>query len=376
MTTIRTRPQYDHALQALGLCISARIPALLWGNPGEGKTAAVESANALGWLVETVIVTHSEPSDLNGLPVVQSDGTVALAVPDWARLVADHNGPSIVFLDEFSTASPALQAATLRLLTHYRVGSLKLPESVSFVAAANPSDVAAAGWELSAPTASRFVHLDWAMPYEVFAEGLVTGAWPAMPVYEVPTDYRDYLDREKVLAVGFLRARESQLSAIPKNAADRGRAFPTPRTWDYAMRLSALAKAVSAPAEVRQLLIAGAIGDIAAHEFLTWAASNDLPDPEALLADPSLAAFEGMRSDRVYVTLQGVLAAFSRKPTPDRWTAAVEVCAVAAGAPGATIDPAVPVVRSLLRPEHKPSGAAVPSSITVFAPALQLAGLI
>ncbi|WP_156165603.1 hypothetical protein [Demequina rhizosphaerae] len=29
---------------------------------------------------------------------------------------------------------------------------------------------AAAGWELAAPTASRFVHLDWAMPYDVFAE--------------------------------------------------------------------------------------------------------------------------------------------------------------------------------------------------------------
>ena len=376
MTTIRTRTQYDHALQALGICISARIPILLWGNPGEGKTAAVESASAFGWLVETVIITHSEPSDFAGLPVVAQSGTVTLAPPAWAKRLAEHDGPAIAFFDEFSTASPALQAAALRPLTHYEVGAVKLPETVSFVAAANPSDVAAAGWELAAPTASRFVHIDWAMPYEVFAEGLVTNIWPSMPVYEVPLDYQDHLDRERVLVSGFLRARESQLSAIPKNAADRGRAFPTPRTWDYTARLSAFAKAVGAPTEVRQILIAGAIGDIAAHEFLAWASANDLPDPELLLSDPAAVTFEGMRSDRVYVTLQGVLAAFSRKPTPDRWTAAVEVCAVAASAPGVTIDPAVPVVRSLLRPEHKPSGAAVPSSITVFAPALQLAGLI
>ena len=42
--TIRTRDDYEHTLQALGICVSTRIPVLLWGNPGEGKTAVVESA--------------------------------------------------------------------------------------------------------------------------------------------------------------------------------------------------------------------------------------------------------------------------------------------------------------------------------------------
>ena len=40
------------------------------------------------------------------------------------------------------------------------------------------------------------------------------------------------------------------------------------------------------------------------------------------------------------------------------------------------IDPAVPVVRALLRGTVRPDGAAVPSEITVFAPALALAGLL
>lgn len=376
MTAIRTRTDYDHALTALGICVSARIPVLLWGDPGAGKTACVESAAEQGWHVETVIITHSEPSDFAGLPVVSAGGTVTLAPPAWAKRLADHDGPSIAFFDEFSTASPALQAAALRPLTHYEVGSIQLPRTVSFVAAANPSDVAAAGWELAAPTASRFVHLDWGMPYEVFAEGLVTGRWPSLPVHPVPGDFARLLDRERVLVSGFLRARESQLSAIPKNAADRGRPFPTPRTWDYAARLSALAKGIGADAKVRHLLIAGSVGDIAAHEFLQWTAANDLPDPELLLADPASAAFDGMRSDRIYVTLQGVLAAFSRNPTADRWSAAIDVCAAAASTTGATIDPAVPVVRSLLRPTLRPHGSIVPASIKVFAPALQLAGLL
>lgn len=376
MTTPRTRTDYENAAMALGICMSARIPVLLWGNPGEGKTAAVESAARLGWHVETVIITHSEPSDFAGLPVVRPDGTVTLAPPAWAQRLAAHDGPSVAFFDEFSTASPALQAAALRPLTHYEVGAIQLPDTVSFVAAANPSDVAAAGWELAAPTASRFVHLDWSMPYDVFAEGLVTGHWPALPVFETPANYRELLDHERVLVSGFLRVRESQLSAIPKNAADRGRAFPTPRTWDYAARLAAFATGVGATDAVRHLLIAGAIGDTAAHEYLQWSASHDLPDPEELLADPSAADFEGMRSDRVYVTLQGVLAAFSRNPTSSRWSAALDVCAAAARARDTGIDPAVPVVRSLLRPSLRPGGASVPSSIAVFAPALQLAGLI
>lgn len=372
--TIRTRTQYLDALAALGICVSARIPVLLWGNPGEGKTAAVESARDLGWLVETVIITHSEPSDFAGLPVVTSDGSVSLAPPSWAKRLAEHPGRAIAFFDEFSTASPSLQAAALRPLTHYEVGSIQLPQTVAFVAAANPADVAAAGWELAAPTASRFVHLGWGMPYEVFAEGIVTGRWPSLPVHEEPLGHDRQLADERVLVAGFLRVRESQLSVIPSAAAERGRAFPTPRTWDYAARLVAFAKAVDASAEVVRLLVAGCVGDAAAHEYLRWAAEHDLPDPELLLSHPAVADFTGARPDRVYVTLQGVLAAFSRNETPERWQASLDLCARAADQVG--IDPVIPAVRTLMRPGVRPPGAAVPSSITIFAPALALAGLM
>lgn len=372
--TIRTRVEYENTLQAAGICVSARIPVLLWGSPGEGKTAAIESAAGSGWHVETVIITHSEPSDFAGLPVVTPDGSVSLAPPSWAKRLAAHEGPSIAFFDEFSTASPSLQAAALRPLTHYEVGSIQLPETVSFVAAANPADVAAAGWELAAPTASRFVHLDWGMPYEVFAEGLVTGTWPSMPAYGIPDGYERLLDQERVLVSGFLRARESQLSSIPKTAADRGRAFPTPRTWDFAARLSAFARAVGANDDVRRLLVAGSVGDAAAHEYLRWSAAHDLADPEELLADPASADFTDARPDRVFVVLQAVLAAVSRDTTTDRWSAALDLCALAAEQIG--VDPAVPVVRSLMRPALRPAGAAVPASIKVFAPTLALAGLL
>ncbi|GEL96355.1 ATP-binding protein [Cellulomonas composti] len=368
---VRTRDDYEAVLEALGACISTRIPVLLWGDPGSGKTSVVESAAGLGWLVETMIISHYEPSDLTGLPLLRGDHVV-LAPPGWAKRLAEHDGPSIAFFDEFSTASPALQAAALRPLTHYQVGDLQLPPTVSFVAAANPADVAAAGWELAAPTASRFVHLEWGLPLEVYAECLVTGAWPVLPVGPLPDGFDAELVRQRALVAGFLRSRPSQLSVIPTDAVGRGRAFPTPRTYDYAARLAAFAVANGSSPDVVRLLVAGCVGPVVAHEFLEFARRQDLPDPEDVLAGGFL--FTGSRPDRTYVVLQSVLAAVQRKPTARRWTAAVDACGRAAADVG--VDAAVPVVRALLRPGARPAGAALPASITVFAPVLALAGLL
>jgi hypothetical protein len=365
------RVTYQDTLAAMGACVASRIPFLLWGEPGAGKTAVVESAAAAGWHVETLICSHYEPSDFAGLPIVQGDH-VTMAPPGWARRVSSEPRPSLVFFDEWTTASPAVQAAALRPLTHAQVGALQLPDRVCFGAAANPADVAASGWELAAPTANRFVHLDWSMPLEVYTESLVSGDWPAMPVPELPADFERLVVRHRAGVAGFLRSRAGQLSAIPSDAASRGRAFPTPRTWDMAARLLAVAEAGSLTAGAERLLVYGAVGPPVGHELLVWLDALDLPDPEDLLADPTGPLLKGLRPDRVYVALQGVLGVVG-DDDPERWSAAMSVCVTAAGECG--IDSAVPVVRSLLRPGRRPPGAALPD-IGVFAPALRLAGLV
>ena len=365
----RDRIGYEQVLDAMGVCVATRIPFLLWGDPGAGKTAVVESAVDSGWHVETLICSHYEPSDFAGLPVV-AGGRVTLAPPHWAVRVAEEPGPSLVFFDEWTTASPAVQAAALRPLTHGEVGALRLPDRVSFGAAANPADVAASGWELAAPTANRFVHLDWNLPLEVFTESLVTGDWPRIRVPALDDGYPARLAARRAQVAAFLSVRSVQLSAIPRDAASRGRAFPTPRTWDYAARL--LAAAEDARAEAQRLLVHGAIGAPTGHEFLTWLAALDLPDPESLLADPGGDLLAGLRPDRVHVALQGMLAAVSTRPTPARWEAGVGVCVRAAELSG--LDPAVPVIRSLLR--IRPARAALPGGLTVFRGPLALAGLL
>jgi MoxR-like ATPase len=369
------RQGYDALVQAMGICVTARIPFLLWGSPGEGKTAVIESARDHGWHVETIIVSHYEPSDFVGLPVVGGDGSVTLAPPAWAKRLAAHEGPSIAFFDEWTTAAPAVLAAALRPLTHGEVGALQLPPTVSFGAAANPADVAVGGWELAAPTANRFCHLDWAMPLEVYAECLVTRRWPALSLCDIPAEsLAPAVTAMRVLVSGFLRARPNLLAAMPVDASGRGRAFPTPRSWDYLARLLALAKQAAAGPEVAALLAAGTVGAATAHEFLVWADAQDLPDPEALLSEEQRVEFAGMRPDRVYVVLQGVLSAVVAKPTPERWETAVRVCAAAAEE--GELDAAVPVMRALMRGDVRPAGAAVPPAIKIFAAPLALAGLL
>lgn len=367
------RAGYEATLNAVAACVATRIPFLLWGDPGAGKTAVVESASLSGYHVETLICSHYEPSDFAGMPVVNSDGTVTLAPPRWAVQVAQDPAPSIVFFDEWTTATPAVQAAALRPLTHGEVGALRLPDRVSFGAAANPTDVATSGWELAAPTANRFVHLDWAMPLEVFGESLVTGHWPRLEVPQLPASYSAAAAAARGIVAGFLRARGGQLSSVPSDPASRGRAFPTPRSWDYAARLVACAETCGMSEEVARLLVHGVIGAPTGHEFLTWSKALDLPDPQWLLDTGGATAFVGLRPDRVHVVLQSVLAAFHSEPTPERWTATMAVCVSAATE--CEVDPAVPVVKSLLR-DSRPPGAALPPGLDIFAAPLSLAGLL
>jgi MoxR-like ATPase len=169
---------------ALAIAVAARVPVLLWGGAGLGKSSAVrEMAAGAGLLCETVIASIREPSDFAGLPVVAEDGkAVSFAPPSWAQRLSSAGG-GILFLDEISTAPPAVQAALLRVVLERTVGDLSLPDDVSVVAAANPPEQAADGWDISPPLANRFCHLDWDLQASEWADGILAGfAQPAVPV--------------------------------------------------------------------------------------------------------------------------------------------------------------------------------------------------
>ncbi|MEV6107071.1 MoxR family ATPase [Streptomyces sp. NPDC051940] len=334
----------DLQLEALTLAVAADLPVLLWGEPGIGKTAALtQLAEALELPLTTVIASVHEPSDFSGLPVIGDDPAeqgVPMAPPDWAvRLV--RAGRGLLFLDELSTAPPAVQAALLRLVLERRVGALRLPPGVRIVAAANPRSSAADGWELSPPLANRFVHLRWVHDHEVVVRGL-GGTWPraALPRL-VPERLAESVDFARRAVCGLLAARPGLVHRLPDGETRRGGAWPSPRSWEMTVRLVAFATAAGSSRDVLSLLVRGTVGDGPGLELLASMDRMDLPDPEVLLADPAAAVLPG-RGDLRQAVLDGVVAAVRARPSRARWDAAwtLLVRALETGAPDVVVVPA------------------------------------
>ncbi|MER7912671.1 MoxR family ATPase [Streptomyces sp. NPDC096068] len=371
LRTTTTEPRPDEQLEALALAVAADLPVLLWGEPGIGKTAALtQLAASLDLPLTTVIASVHEPSDFSGLPIVGDDPAVRgvpMAPPQWAVELV-RAGRGLLFLDELSTATPAVQAALLRVVLERRVGTLRLPPGVRIVAAANPRASAADGWELSPPLANRFVHLHWVHDREVVVRGL-GGVWPRA---ELPRLAPERLPEAVVLArravCGFLKARPTLIHRLPTTETQRGGAWPSPRSWEAALTLLAFGTAASVSREVLALLVRGAVGDGPGLELMAHLDRMDLPDPESLLADPASAELPE-RGDLRQAALEAVVAAVGARPERERWEAgwAVLVRALETGAPDLLVAPAT-TLAALRR-----DGWAVPESVERLAGVIGLA---
>ncbi len=339
-----TEPRPDDQLEALTLAVAADLPVLLWGEPGIGKTAALtQLAAALDLPLTTVIASVHEPSDFSGLPVVGDDPAtqgVPMAPPDWAvRLV--RAGRGLLFLDELSTAPPAVQAALLRLVLERRIGALRLPPGVRIVAAANPRSSAADGWELSPPLANRFVHLQWTHDHDVVVRGL-GGTWPRATLPRLdPAKLPEAVDFARRAVCGLLAARPTLVHRMPSGETQRGGPWPSPRSWDMTLSLIAFATAAGSSRDVLSSLVRGTVGDGPGLELLASLDRLDLPDPEDVLADPAGAVLPE-RGDLRQAVLDGVVAAVRTRPERARWDSAwaVLVRALETGAPDLVVVPA------------------------------------
>lgn len=318
-----TNDEYRDTYLALNVCINARVPVILWGPPGQGKTSVIQAiAEREQRALEVLLASIREPQDFAGLPSI-TNGRATLVAPDWAqRLSEDGNG--ILFMDEVNTAPPAVQAALLRVSLDKVAGDCHLGERTSIVAAANPPEQAADGWDLAPPLANRFCHLEWSLPAEVVRNGL-SGEWPAFTVPAVSQETLQLaISEEKAIVGGFLTARPDLTTVLPSGTADQGRAFPTPRSWNTMLEASAWVTASGLDDSVRRMVVRGCLGPGASAEYLTYRQNMDLPQPEQVLQDPSNLAIP-KRADLVFVIGAGVLNAVRNNLTADRWHAAGEV---------------------------------------------------
>lgn len=356
-------------LAAMQILLAAGIPVLLWGDPGTGKTHTIESfAKRAGWRTVSVIASIHDPTDFAGLPV-RTEAGVVFEPPAWARRAAESDGVSLVFFDEVNTATPATQNALMRVVLEGRVGDLHLGDGVRFAAAANPPTQNSAAWDLSAPLANRFAHLQWPVAFEDWRAGYL-GGWPDPEPLELDPSAVDPYSRQlvRLLQASFLATRPALVCEVPPSGAAL-RGWPSPRSWERLAECLAMADTAEVSDEVRLLVASALVGDGAAVEYLAYLSNLDLPDPRELLDHPAKFG-ELRRTDQQLAALDAVVAAAAADP--ERWSDAFKVCIVAAGcgAPDVAASAAMRLARA------KPTAVSLPSGHEAFAQILTDADLL
>lgn len=347
------------------------LPVMLWGPPGIGKSDRVNAASAMvGLPPRTVYAATTQPESVSGaafphttklvgmleagiegaiealedpegfgggltgelakrvfgkaVPSVlkrallkaRAYGAASVAIepliPGIADLMID--GCGTLFLDEIANARPAVQGAYLGVVLTRRLGDRQLPGRVRVLAAGNPVDSAAGGWELEPPMANRFCHFEVACP--------TTEEWRTWLRNEGGAKFSPIEDAEERVirnwgdgwadAVGqfdgFMHTQsQSTLYKLPADGhKDRGRAWPSPRTWHMATRAAATCYCLELDSTVRDAFIAGCVGEAGAVAFAAWALNADLPKVSDMLAhgwtpdtkrlDRSIAAYTALTS--------------------------------------------------------------------------------
>lgn len=224
-----------------------KLSLMIWGPPGIGKSSIVwQTAEAHELAFIDLRLSQLAPTDLRGLPVAEG-GVSRWYPPEFLP----REGRGVLFLDEINLAPPAMQGMAQQLILDRRVGSYVVPAGWFIWAAGNRKEDWAAVYDMPAPLANRFLHLEVEPDIESFKR------------YALATEVH-----EQVIA--FLAFRPALLHKIDPQQA----AWPSPRSWVMA---SELLKAELDPAP--------AIGQTTAAELKAFMALyGQIPDLELILS--------------------------------------------------------------------------------------------
>ena len=307
----------------------ARMPAVLVGPPGVGKTAKLyELAARMGYELVTLIGSQLDPTDIVGLPKgellglteggKEIFGTVNLA-PWWqVKILRDRK--VILFLDEMSNTSSSTRASMLTMLQSREFpNGHKMPKETIVVGAMNPTEQAADGYDLDAPTTNRINFIVWAPSIEEWKEGMLN-AW-GKKVSEAEMGWRTKI-------VSFIGDSPSELQKLPTtvhtpesygvNPRDASEmevlryAWPSRRSWDNLARVLAVAGENNI---VQDTLAQGIVGYAAAAKLRDWLQRNSQMSPRQLMANPKKMNWSKSSHDESTFLLRSVIDAISDAKT-------------------------------------------------------------
>ncbi len=244
-------------------------PVMLWGPPGVGKSQMVAQVAACHQIpVVDIRLSQMEPSDLRGIPF-RVDQQVEWAVPSLLPDTDRHGTQGILFLDEITSAPPAVSAAAYQLILDRRLGEYQVPDGWAIFAAGNRQGDRGVTYTMPAPLANRFSH------YEVDTNLDDWVSWA----------YRNNID-ERI--IGFLRFRPELLFDF--DPAHNPVAFPSPRSWEFAHR--GLQKFMDHP-ELLQGTLQSVVGPAAGVELHAFIANlEQMPDLDGIVTGQEVAVPE------------------------------------------------------------------------------------
>ncbi len=140
------------------------ISTMIWGPPGIGKSSIVgQLAQANNLAFTDVRLSQLAPTDLRGLPVAEN-GISKWYPPEFLP----RSGKGILFLDEINMAPPTMQGMAQQLILDRCVGSYSVPDGWFIWAAGNRKEDRASVFDMPAPLANRFLHLQVEADFESF----------------------------------------------------------------------------------------------------------------------------------------------------------------------------------------------------------------
>lgn len=192
------------------------VPLMIWGAPGIGKSDLVREAAAVqGFALIDLRLSQLEPTDLRGIPL-HDNGKVRWIPPDELPNEARDGPHGVLFLDEINAAPPPVAASAYQLILDRRLGTYRLPDGWSIVAAGNRLDDRGITYVMPAPLANRFMHVQ----LEADAENWL--AWAARN--GIAPVLRDFVADQPQWLARF----------VPESEV---KAFPSPRSWVFADRV-------------------------------------------------------------------------------------------------------------------------------------------
>jgi hypothetical protein len=254
----------DHIISTL----SANLVPMIVGSPGVGKSDIIRQiAKKFRLFVIDLRLSQCDPTDMLGFPT-HNGVRMAYAPPQHFPLQGMDEPPAgfdgwLLFLDEFSSAPLAVQAAAYKVVLDKQVGIYPLHKKVAIVCAGNKATDNAIVSRLSTAMQSRLVHL----PLEPDIKSWVSWATGN------GIDHR---------IVSYLEGRPEHLHQFKPDHDDM--TFACPRTWEFASRLI-----LNKPVIPQMLnLLIGTLSAGIAHEFnayLTFCA--DLPSIADIKRNPA-----------------------------------------------------------------------------------------